>query len=158
MIGSSHLDRKGVHDQLQGRDEIDRLEPLERDQPLPQWLVDILLKERESAADPDGWIFPSARTKTGHIEQMNGAFTRCVEVAGLDPSKVSPHTMRHTALTRFAAVTHGDPATVKRYSGHLSLQALMRYIHPSDEHVDSALERVRAGDQADRVVNLAGPR
>jgi integrase len=130
----------------------------ERDQPLPQWLVNILLKERESAADPDGWIFPSARTKTGHLEQMNGAFTRCVKAAGLDPSKVSPHTMRHTALTRFAAVTHGDPATVKRYSGHLSLQALMRYIHPSDEHVDSALERVRAGDQADRVVNLAGPR
>lgn len=127
----------------------------QRDQPLPQWVVDILLKERESVPDPDGWVFPSTRTKSGHIEQMSGAFTRCVEAAGLDPSLVTPHTMRHTALTRFAAVTNGDPATVKRYSGHLSLQALMRYIHPSDEHVDSALDRIGTGSQAAKVVNLA---
>jgi integrase len=130
----------------------------ERDQPLPQWVVDILLKERESATDPDGWVFPNKRTRSGHIEQMSTAFTRCAKAAGLDPSLVTPHTMRHTALTRFAAVTHGDPATVKLYSGHLSLQALMRYIHPSDEYVDRALDRIGAGHLVGDVINLAARR
>lgn len=101
---------------------------------MPQWVVDVLLEERESVADPDGWVFPSKRTRSGHIEQMS------------------------TAFTRFAAVTHGDPATMKRYSGHLSLQALMRYIHPSDEHVDSVLDRIGAAHQVSDVVSLAARR
>jgi hypothetical protein len=47
---------------------------------------------------------------------------------------------------------------VKLYSGHLSLQALMRYIHPSDEHVDRALDRIGAVYQVGDVFNLSARR
>jgi hypothetical protein len=43
-----------------------------------------LLPEKEMATDQDGWIFPSKRSKSGHIEGMDEAFARCVKAAKLD--------------------------------------------------------------------------
>ncbi|MCP4315256.1 MAG: tyrosine-type recombinase/integrase [Hyphomicrobiales bacterium] len=73
-----------------------------RDQPLTAELADILTKEREMAEDPDGWMFTSKRSKSGHVEQMSRPFQRCVIGAELDPGRITPHTLRHTALTRFS--------------------------------------------------------
>ncbi len=113
-----------------------------REQPLPQWLVDLLVDDRESAEDRDGWVFPSERCRTGHINQ----FQRCAIAAGLDPERATPHAMRHTAVTRFSAAVSGDAAVVKRFSGHLSVQMVLRYTHPSDERIDDALDRMDGGN------------
>ncbi len=116
-----------------------------REQPLPQWLVDLLREERESAADPDGWIFPSAHARSGHITQVSKPFRRCAIAAGLDPARATPHAMRHTAISRFSAAVHGDAAMVQRFSGHLSVQMVLRYTHPADERIDQALDTIAAG-------------
>ena len=50
--------------------------------------------------------------------------------------------MRHTAVTRFSATVGGDVAMVQRYSGHLSVQMVLRYTHPSDENINDALDKM----------------
>ena len=96
-----------------------------REQPLSSDLTRILEHEREMAEDPDGWIFPSPKSTSGHIEDMKTAFRRCAARAGLNPTDVIPHTMRHTAITNLAA-TGADIPTIQEFSGHLSLKMVMR--------------------------------
>ncbi len=96
------------------------------------------------AEDVDGWIFPSRRSKSGHVESMDGAFTRCAIKAELDPSVVVPHTMRHTAITRYAT-TGADLKSIQEFGGHLSIQMVLRYAHASDQAIDKALDRMEGG-------------
>ncbi|MCP4327095.1 MAG: phage integrase family protein [Alphaproteobacteria bacterium] len=93
------------------------------------------------AEDPDGWMFTSKRSKSGHVEQMSRPFQRCVIGAELDPGRITPHTLRRTALTRFSKQEQ-RPKAIQKLSGHRSLTALRRYTHPSDEQVDAALDRM----------------
>ena len=122
---------------------------------MPPSLVEILLRQREAAADKDGWIFPHSRTESGHVNNMNGPFRRCAIAAGLDPARATPHAMRHTAITRFSRAVHGDAAMVQRYSGHRSVQMVLRYTHPSDEHIDAALDGIGTAASEGNVVKLA---
>jgi integrase len=115
-----------------------------RRQPLTRSITEILVKEREMAKDPKGWIFPSLRADSGHIESMDEAFGRCVKAAGMNPVMVVPHIMRHTAITRLAA-TGADIKTIQEFSGHESLTMVLRYAHAQDRAIDSALERLEKG-------------
>ena len=58
-----------------------------------------------------------------------------------DPSVVSPHTMRHSAITRFALIG-ADIKTIQEFSGHESLEMVLRYAHAQDQAIDSALDRL----------------
>ena len=93
------------------------------------------------ADDPNGWVFPSVTSRSGHIEQMTGPFARCVERSGLDPQAITPHTMRHTAITRLAEIG-ADIKTLQEFSGHESLQMVLRYAHAQDRAVNRALDRL----------------
>ena len=75
--------------------------------------------------EPKGWVFPSKRSKSGHIEQMSDPFKRAAEAARMDSEKVIPHTLRHTAITRFTG-SAPDLKTPQAFSGHESIQALLR--------------------------------
>ena len=112
-----------------------------RRQPLTRSITEILVKEREMAKDPKGWLFPSLRSESGHIESMNVAFARCVKAAGMNPVVVVPHIMRHTAITRLAAIG-ADIKTIQEFSGHESLTMILRYAHAQDRAIDSALDRL----------------
>jgi integrase len=112
-----------------------------RNQPLTRGITEILMKEQEMAEDPAGWIFPSKGSGSGHMVSMGESFSRCVERAGMDPSVVSPHTMRHSAITRFAE-TGADIKTIQEFSGHESLAMVLRYAHAQDRAIDSALDRL----------------
>ena len=93
------------------------------------------------AKDPDGWIFPSPKSASGHIVDMKTTFRRCVIRAGLKPKEVVPHTMRHTAITNLAA-TGADTPTIQEYSGHQSLKMVMRYAHARDRRVNQAVDEM----------------
>jgi|AP95_1055475.scaffolds.fasta_scaffold51757_1 integrase len=115
-----------------------------RNQPLTRGITKLLQHEREMAQDRNGWIFPSKRSKSGHAVSMDKAFTRCVAKAGLNPKVVVPHTMRHTAITRYAA-TGADLKSIQEFGGHLSIQMVLRYAHASDRAIDNALDRMEGG-------------
>jgi integrase len=111
----------------------------ERSQPLTTELIEILRREREMRDDRDGWIFPSPHsdTKSGHLSRLDRPFADAVERAGLDP-KVTPHVMRHTAVTHLVEAGVDLP-TVQRISGHKTLAMVLRYSHVHDPHIDDAI-------------------
>ena len=112
-----------------------------REQPLARRIVDLLERERKMAQDQEGFIFPSTKTKAGHVTEINEAFRRVAMAAGLDPRKITPHTLRHTAITRLVA-SGADVKTVQEFSGHRSLTMVMRYTHAQDRAIDAALDRM----------------
>ncbi len=122
-----------------------------REQPLSSELVEILNREREMAEDPGGWIFPTSKSASGHIEDMKTTFKRCLIRAGLSPKEVVPHTMRHTAITNLAE-TGADIPTIQEFSGHLSLKMVMRYTHARDRRVNHAVDEMeRAKTKVERI-------
>lgn len=110
-----------------------------RHQPMTSRLAEILRKEQAQRGNRVGWIFPSPTSRTGHVPQFNEPFRRAVEAAGLDPGSVTPHVMRHTAITRL--IEAGSPLpTVQLISGHKTIAMVLRYTHVSDPHVDIAMD------------------
>jgi integrase len=112
-----------------------------RAQPVTPELAEVLEKEREMADDPKGWIFPSLRpglSRLGHRTHMGRPFQRAVIQAGLDPRTVTPHVMRHTAITNL--VQSGvDLPTIQQISGHKTLAMVLRYTHIHGRHIDRAV-------------------
>ena len=111
-----------------------------RHQPLTRPLVKAIEKERQIMGASEGWIFPS-RTHDGHRSFMRKQFHRTALRAGLDPKQITPHVMRHTGITRL--VQSGvDLETVRRISGHKTMNMVLRYTHISDAHVDAAIDKI----------------
>ena len=82
------------------------------------------------------WLFPSATAKNGHTIDIRKAFVRCVQRANLDIEKVTPHTMRHTAITHL--VQNGvDLLTVQHISGHKTLKMVQHYFHQNGKHIQT---------------------
>lgn len=113
----------------------------EREQPITVALADALQRQRLLDSDPNGWVFPAlipAQAKQGYRTNMARPFLRAVERAALDPTKVTPHTMRHTAITRLVRAGVDLP-TIQRISGHKTLDMVLRYTHIHGQHIDAAI-------------------
>lgn len=111
----------------------------QREQPLPPSLCRRLADEWEQRGEPSGYLFPTMRAdaKHPHRSTMSKQFARSVVRAGLDPDRVTPHVLRHTAITEL--VTAGvDLPTVQKISGHKTLAMVLRYTQLSNAHIDSA--------------------
>ncbi len=91
----------------------------------------------------EGWIFPSLHkdSGTGHRARMDGPFRDAVKRAGLDSALVTPHVMRHTAITKLVQAGVDLP-TVRRISGHKTLAMVMRYSHVHGQHIDRAIRAI----------------
>jgi integrase len=70
---------------------------------------------------------------------MARQFARAVERAKLDSQRVTPHTMRRTAITWLIKAKVGLP-TVQRISGLKTLAMVLRYFHAHGDHVDTAID------------------
>jgi site-specific recombinase XerD len=68
-------------------------------------------------------------------------FRRVVEAAGLDPKQIVRHTLRHTAITHLVQAGIDLP-TVKRISGHKTLQMVERYSHQNGTHIQAAMDKL----------------
>jgi site-specific recombinase XerD len=91
--------------------------------------------------DKNGWIFPTLiakQSKGGHRTNMARPFERAVRAAGLDPKRVTPHTMRHTAITRLVKAGVDLP-TIQRISGHKTYAMVLKYTHIHGNHIDTAM-------------------
>jgi integrase len=112
----------------------------EREQPITPALRDALKRQRDMEDDPNGWIFPAVRsdTKLEHRPDMQRAFARIVERAGLDPKQCTPHVMRHTAITQLVKAK-ADIPTIQKISGHKTPAMVLHYVHVHGEHIDDAI-------------------
>ncbi|MBT3766638.1 MAG: tyrosine-type recombinase/integrase [Rhodospirillales bacterium] len=66
------------------------------------------------------------------------------------PTDVTPHIMRHTAITR-RAETGADIKTIQEFSGHESLQMVLRYAHPQEAAINRALDRMESGTNLEQL-------
>jgi integrase len=101
----------------------------------------MLKAEREQRDDEAGFIFKPrgpVKHKDGWRRTMQRSFSRAVVRAGLDPKAVTPHVMRHTAITRLVQAGVDLP-TIQRISGHKTLAMVLRYAHVSGAHIDAAM-------------------
>jgi integrase len=112
----------------------------QREQPLTPELADILAKEREMREDRVGWIFPSPHrdSKAGHLARMDRPFREAVKAAGLDPGLVTPHVMRHTAITKLVQAGVDLP-TIQQITGHKTVAMVLKYTHVHGRHIDQAI-------------------
>lgn len=110
-----------------------------RDQPIPADLADRLAAERKQRPDDEEWIFPAKvrDTKTGHRSCFAASFRRAALAAGLDAKAVTPHIMRHTAVTRLVRAG-ADIPTIMKISGHKTVAMVLRYTHVDAAHIDAA--------------------
>ena len=69
------------------------------------------------------------------------ALRRVVKNAGMDPKEVVRHTLRHTAITHLVQAGIDLP-TVKRISGHKTLQMVERYSHQNGAHIQAAMDKL----------------
>src|SRR3546814_742930 len=102
---------------------INRAKAGEREQPITSRLADAIRRhrERQSEGAQEGWMFPARhkRARHPHRKSMEDQFRRVVKRAGLDPTLVTPHLMRHTAITRLVKAG-ADIPTIMKISGHKS--------------------------------------
>ncbi len=77
-------------------------------------------------------------SRFGHRTHMGRPFKRAVERTGLDPTNVTPHVMRHTAITNLVQAGVDLP-TIQKISGHKTLAMVLRYTHVHGRHIDQAV-------------------
>lgn len=83
------------------------------------------------------WMFPSPVKPGAHVTKLNNAHARILSETGLS---FVLYDFRHTAATRWAE--RGMPLpTLAKILGHANLRSVMKYVHPSQEHMDDALLR-----------------
>lgn len=113
----------------------------EREQPITEALAGALRAQQKREADPAGWVFPTMIPKqanAGHRTNMARQFARSVTRAGLDVNRVTPHTMRRTAITKLVKAGVDLP-TIQRISGHKTLAMVLRYVNVHGGHIDRAI-------------------
>jgi len=97
-----------------------------------------LLRTR-AGAKTAGWLFPSKRSKCGHLTNMENQFRLAREKAGL-PEDLVLYCGRHDYGTRVLSNT-GNLAAVMKTMGHRDVKTAMQYQHPELEIVRAALNR-----------------
>jgi integrase len=115
----------------------------QREQPITTELAELLAREREMRSNREGWIFPSphADSAAGHRARMDRPFRDAVVAAGLDPALITPHVMRHTAITKLVQAGVDLP-TIQRISGHKAVAMVLRYAHVHGQHIDQAIRAI----------------
>jgi integrase len=119
----------------------------EREQPITEALAGMLKKQCATGdGDNDGYVFPcrASWAKHPHRISMAESFKRAVIRADLLPKKVTPHVMRHTAITRLVKAGVDLP-TIQKISGHKTLAMVLRYVHIHGQHIDDAIAAIDMG-------------
>lgn len=101
----------------------------------------LLEKRWEAAGKPlDGWVWP-APSKSGHVEpsSLKKQHAKAVKLSKVRPFVL--YSLRHTFLTRLGA-SGCDVWTLARIAGHSSVGISARYVHPSEDAVLSAVEKL----------------
>ena len=118
-----------------------------REQPMTPQLVDMLIQERAQRDPSEEWLFPNRKSATRVLPYraaVSDGFKRAVIRAGLDPKEVTPHVMRHTAITRLVEAGVDLP-TIQRISGHKTLSMVLRYTHVHGTHINEAIAKIGRG-------------
>jgi len=102
-----------------------------RSVPMSDRVLDLLMTR--FAGKTAGWVFPSDRSKTGHLTWINQQFARARAKAGL-PKDLVMYCGRHDFGT-YALSHTGNLAAVMKTMGHRDVKTAMQYQHPELESI-----------------------
>lgn len=87
-----------------------------------------------------GWVFPSKRSKTGHLcPNLSRPFAKMRRDSGMS-AKLVPYSARHTFATAMLEMT-GDVVFVGKLIGHKNPLTTARYLHPSMRKAKGLIDR-----------------
>jgi integrase len=101
----------------------------------------VLQTRWENVGSPvEGWVWP-APTRSGRVDRssLKKQHKKAVRASGIRPFVL--YSLRHTFLTRLGA-SGCDAWTLARIAGHSSVAISTRYVHPSEETVLAAVDRL----------------
>lgn len=87
----------------------------------------------------EGWVFPSKRSRSGHIETVEKQFLDARGKAELGDDVVL-YSARHTFCT-YALEETGNLAALMKVAGHADIKTAMKYQHPETDSIREAIER-----------------
>lgn len=111
--------------------------------PLSERVIALLrIIQQEQQGQKQGWVFPSEKSASGHIELsgIEHMFRKTARKLGI-PDALKLYCARHTFGTVAMAHTR-DPGLVRDVMGHESLDTTMGYLHPETAHIKSVIDRV----------------
>jgi len=101
------------------------------------------LRQTSPKFDTDhGWIFGSNRGGPLAVDTLDKLHARTRRAIQANSDFVL-HSLRHTMLTRLGEAG-ADAFTIMRVAGHSTVVVSQRYVHPSEESVERAFERLEA--------------
>jgi len=98
-----------------------------------------------AAGKAEEWLFPSARSRCGHLTDLGKQFRIARRKAQLSEDLVL-YCARHDYGTRILSNT-GNLAAVMTTTGHKDVRAAMQYQHPDLEIVRAALNRTNGSSR-----------
>lgn len=95
-------------------------------------------KEKESK-----WLFPSLTAKEGHItrDSFYKHLKEIAALAGISPSKVTPHVLRHSFATQLLR-HNADLRSVQKMLGHESINTTEIYTHIISEELMNTVQKL----------------
>jgi len=94
----------------------------------------------------EGWLFPSERSKTGHLTSIAKGFQALRDRTGVS-EKVVPYSARHT-YGSYAMEATGNIFAVADAMGHANVKSMVAYQRHSLDSLRSAIERRNANNDA----------
>jgi site-specific recombinase XerD len=93
--------------------------------------------------DDSQWLFPGDDDRPFLATSLNHLHAKVRAKLGL-PADCVLHSMRHSFLTRLGE-QGVDAFTIMKIAGHASITTSQRYVHPSNDAMERALERLEMG-------------
>lgn len=113
-------------------------------------------QSKEHSRPREGWVFPSKKAPSGHIELsgLEHRFRKLARKLGI-PEALKLYCARHTFGTVAMAETR-DPGLVREVMGHESLSTTMGYLHPETAAIKAVIDRRNQQKLKDEVEHEQG--